>query len=332
MRRLLVRSPRGLAPLCLLLAVLVALPARANGLPELRVAVLAYGTVNWELETIERLGFDRENGFDLAVEGLGGTSAARIAFQGGAADAMVADWLWVARQRAAGKDYVFVPYSTAVGGLVVPGDSGAETLADLAGGTVAIAGGPLDKSWLILRAHAREAHGIDLAAETEAVYAAPPLLMQKALAGEFDGAVNYWHYLARMEAGGMRPLVSVAEAAETLGLDPETPLLGYVFKAGFVAENPGLVRGFALASRAAKDVLAEDDAAWEPLRPMMKPASEAEFAALRAGFRAGIPADFAVDRAGAAAFFALMRGLGGAELTGPAETLPEGIFLDPLAP
>lgn len=58
----------------------------------------------------------------------------------------VADWIWVARQRAAGKPYVFLPYSRAVGGVVVPSGSNAETLADLSGQKIGIAGGPLDKS------------------------------------------------------------------------------------------------------------------------------------------------------------------------------------------
>jgi NitT/TauT family transport system substrate-binding protein len=35
----------------------------------------------------------------------------------------VADWIWVAQQRADGKDYVAFPYSTAVGGILVGADS-----------------------------------------------------------------------------------------------------------------------------------------------------------------------------------------------------------------
>jgi NitT/TauT family transport system substrate-binding protein len=313
----------------LLAALIIAVsPARGEP-PGIRVAVLDYGTVTWELDTVRRLGLDEANGFRLEVRGMGGTSAARIAFQGGEADAMVADWLWVARQRAAGRDYVFLPYSRAVGGLMVPGDSGARALPDLAGGRIGIAGGPLDKSWLILRAHALETHGLDLEAETDQVFAAPPLVMQKAVSGAFDGAINYWHYQAKMRARGMRELVGVRAAAEALGLDPDTPLLGYVFRGGFVEERPELVAGFARASRAAKARLAEDDAAWEPLRGRMGAASEAEFEALRAGFRAGIPEAGPVDRAAAERMFALMRRLGGRALTGDAETLPDGIFLAP---
>ena len=85
----------------------------------LRIAVLKFGTVNWELETIRREKLDEKHSFTLEVLGLAGGSAAKIAFQGGSVDAMVSDWIWVARQRAAGKGYVFLPYSKAVGGVAV---------------------------------------------------------------------------------------------------------------------------------------------------------------------------------------------------------------------
>ena len=97
----------------------------------LKLAVLKFGTVNWELNTIQHNGFDTANGFTLEIIGLAGKSAAMIAFQGGEADIIVSDWIWVARQRAAGKDYVFIPYSKSVGGLVVAGDSPVRDLSDL---------------------------------------------------------------------------------------------------------------------------------------------------------------------------------------------------------
>jgi len=78
---------------------------------DLTVAALKFGTVNWELNTISHHELDAEQGFMLKVLGVAGGSAAKVAFQGGAVDAIVSDWLWVARQRAAGKDYVFIPYS-----------------------------------------------------------------------------------------------------------------------------------------------------------------------------------------------------------------------------
>ena len=311
-----------------LLAAALAVPAVAQDLPELRAATLQIGTVNWELETIGDRGLDTENGFDLVIQEYADNGATRVALAGGEADMVVADWLWVATQRAAGRDYVFIPYSTAVGGVMVSGDSAAATLQDLAGGKVGIAGGPVDKSWLILRAYAQQEYGMDLAAETEQVYGAPPLIMKTAMQGETQGAINYWHFMAKMKAAGMRELISVATAAEALGLDPDTPLLGYVVTGDFARENPEVVEGLARASRAAKDLLASDDAVWEDLRPAMNAADDAEFEALKDGWIAGIPPEGPVDEAAAARMFDLMAELGGPELVGTAETLPEGVFYD----
>ncbi len=297
--------------------------------PVLRAAVLQYGTVNWELDVIKHHSFDTENGFALEVQGVAGGSAAKVAFQGGEADVIVSDWLWVARQRAAGKDFVFIPYSRAVGALMIPGDSDAQTLADLKGQKIGIAGGPLDKSWLILQAYAEQEHGVNLAAETEQVFGAPPLIFKTALQGEVGGAINFWHFLAKMEAGGMKPLVTVDQAAEALGLDTQTPLLGYVLKGEMLRDNPELVAAMAKASRNAKDLLAKDDAEWDRLRPRMNAKTDAQFDALKAGFRAGIPADGPVDEDAAAKMLALMAKLGGEDLVGKAQDLPEGIFVQP---
>lgn len=295
--------------------------------PVLRAAVLKYGTVNWELDVIKSNGFDTANGFTLEVQGVAGSSAAQVAFQGGETDVIVSDWLWVARQRAAGRDYVFIPYSKAVGGVMVPEGSPAQTLEDLDGGKIGIAGGPLDKSWLILRAYAENAHGMDLKARTEQVFGAPPLIYKTGLSGDLAGAINFWHYMAKMQAGGMRKLIDVADAAEALGLDPETPLLGYVVKGEMLRDAPDMVQGLAAASRAAKVLLASDDAEWDRLRDRMNARGDAEFKALVAGFRAGIPAPGPVDEAAAGRMLSLMAELGGEALIGEATQLPAGVFL-----
>lgn len=306
------------------MAALAALPAGAAD--PLRLALLHYGTVAWEIEAIRAAGLDAAEGVALAVRPMAGDAAARIAFQGGEADTMVADFLWVARQRAEGRDYVLLPYSRNVGAILVPPGSPRASLGDLDGARIGIAGGPLDKNWLILRALGL-ARGIDLAAVTEPVFAAPPLLSEQAVSGGIDAILTYWHYGARLQARGFRPLVTVAEAAAALGLDPATPLLGYVFDGAFVARAGAQVAAFSRASRAAKALL-QGDAAWEGLRPLMKAADEGEFVALRDGFRAGIPAPGPVDAAAAARLFAVLRDLGGAELVGAATDLPPGLFLD----
>jgi NitT/TauT family transport system substrate-binding protein len=184
----------------------------------------------------------------------------------------------------------------------------------------------VDKSWLILRAYARQETGEDLAAVTEQVFGAPPMIYEAGLSGEVDGAINFWNFLAKMEVHGMRELISVADAASALGLDPATPLLGYVLTEELVTEKPDLAAALKRASRAAKDLLLTDDAAWDRLRPMMNAENDAEFAALRDGWRKGVPADAPVDEANAAKVFALMVELGGEELLGKVTELPEGIF------
>lgn len=292
----------------------------------LNIAVLKFGTVNWELNTITHHGFDTANGFSLQVLGMAGGSATKVAFQGGTADVMASDWLWVARQRAAGKDYVFIPYSKAVGGVVVRADSTAQTLADLVGQKIGIAGGPLDKSWLILQAYAAQEYGIDLMAQTEQVYAAPPLIFKSALSGKTDAAINFWHFMAKMEAAGMRKLVDIGDAASALGLNPETPLLGYVVMGDL---DPELIRGLQKASQSAKDLLARDDAEWDRLRLEMNAKNDTEFEALKAGFRAGIPTSQQIDEADADRMLRLMVSLGGEKLLGSATQLPTGVFLKP---
>lgn len=308
-------------------AAVLASAAAAQDLPVIRAATLETGTLNWELQTIIQNGLDEANGFHLEATGYADNPATRIALEGDAADIAVADWIWVARQRADGKDYVAIPYSTAVGSLVVRDDSDVQTLEDLKGGKIGIAGGPLDKSWLILRAYTQDQFGFDLADETEQVYGAPPLIMKAAMDGETDGAINFWHFLAKMKAGGMREVMDVATAAEALGLDPNTPLLTYYMKGDWAEENPELVAGLYHASRQAKDMLMED-AAWEGILDLVGAANDTELAALQEGYRQGIPVEGPVDTRAADAMLKVMADLGGEELVGQATTLPEGLFLE----
>lgn len=290
------------------------------------IGTLENGTVHWELLNIKQHGLDARNGFTLELLPLSGNLATQVAMLGGDVDAIVSDWLWVAQQRANGAAFTFFPYSTAVGGLVVPADSDVRSPGDLEGRKIGIAGGPVDKSWLILRAWNMQANGADLADIAEPVFGAPPIIRNATETGEVDAAINFWHFLAKMKAGGMREVMSVSQAASDLGLDPSTPLLGYVLRDDWIAAHPDLAAGFARASRAAKQVLARDDAAWEDLRPIMNAENDAEFAALRQGWRDGIPPEGPVDVGNAQKMFSVIAELGGEELTGGLTELPEGLF------
>ncbi|MFO1057277.1 MAG: ABC transporter substrate-binding protein, partial [Dongiaceae bacterium] len=194
---------RRTAPLLALLLLL--LPAAARAAETIRIGVLKYGTVNWQLDVIKAHGLDRAAGFELDLVELAGKDATTVALLAGGVDVIVTDWLWVARQRAEGDRFAFVPYSTAVGALMVPPGSPLHGLADLRGRRLGIAGGPLDKSWLLIRAMALARDGLDLDAAVDKLYGAPPLMNQEALSGRLDGVINFWSFLAELQAKGFRP-------------------------------------------------------------------------------------------------------------------------------
>src|SRR5687767_15758109 len=97
----------GLAAVVLLLA---APAAHAAELGAMKVGVLKFGTVNWELDVIKAHGLDAKEGFTLEVQPFSANDAADVALMGGAVDAIVEDWLFVSRQRADGVALTFIPY------------------------------------------------------------------------------------------------------------------------------------------------------------------------------------------------------------------------------
>ena len=174
---------------------------------KLKVGVLKFGTVNWQLDSLKTNGFDTAENLELEVVALASKNATSVALQAGDADMIVSDWIWVNRQRAAGDDFVFVPYSNALGALVLGPGNKARDVTGLKGRKIGIAGGPVDKNWLLLRAWTRKHHGFDLADSAEAVFAAPPLLNEQLRTGRLDAVLTFWPFAARLEAGGAtRPL------------------------------------------------------------------------------------------------------------------------------
>jgi NitT/TauT family transport system substrate-binding protein len=310
----------------LLGGLVMTMAAYAADLGTVRIGVLKFGTVNWELDVIKQHGLDTKEGFTLEVTEFAANDAADVALMGEAVDGIVEDWLWVSRQRAEGVPLTFIPYSSSVGALMVPADGGIDSLADLEGKRLGIAGGPLDKSWLLIQALAKE-QSVDLAEVTELVYGAPPLLTEKFRSGELDAVINYWHFAARLEAEGHERLIDVTEAQEALGVPADTPQLGYIFREAWADQHAELVQAFARASRAAKAIMQESDEEWERLRPLTRAEDNATLEALKRRYREGIVQRWGDEqRQAAGRLYEVLAELGGEELVGTSPTLADGTF------
>jgi NitT/TauT family transport system substrate-binding protein len=244
----------------------------------------------------------------------------------GEIDVIVSDWLWVSRQRSEGSDVTLVPFSTAVGAIMVKEDSPIRTVADLKSKKIGVTGGPLDKSWLLIQAMARRDHDLDLPSVNDIAFGAPPLMSEKAIQGELDAVLNFWHFCARLEAGGFRRLIGAEEAAAALGASGPVSALGYVFHDAWAKENAAAIDGFIKASAAAKELLAKSDEEWLRLAPLMR-AEGKELESLRNHYREGIPTrPAAEDEADAALLYRVLAELGGTKLVGDAPEMAPGTF------
>jgi NitT/TauT family transport system substrate-binding protein len=308
--------------LCVVLGVA---PTLAN--ETLRIGLQTTGTFAWQLDVIRR--HDLAAGLDLQVSEYASPDAGKLALNSGSVDLAVVDWLWAARARALGAKLLFYPYSSAVGSIMVRGDSPLQTLGDLKGKVLAVAGGPLDKSWLIVQAAAIR-QGVDLKREATIAYGAPPLIFQKLLQGEAEASLNFWNFCARLEATGYRRLLDVRDAQAALGLSEPVAMVGYAFTEEFAERHKSTIDRFIAAAQAADEIMLRSDAEWEALRPLMKAEDEWTFKAYRDRTREGIPRrPVAAEEADARALFKALASIGGPELVGPSQGLDSGLYYRP---
>lgn len=312
-------------------AILALRPVAVFAAAKIRIGVLKFGTVSWELDTLKQHKLDEANRIDLEIVYFAGEDATNVAMLAGAIDMIVTDWLWVSRQRSEGGDLTMAPYSTAVGAIMVKEESPIRTIADLNDKKIGVAGGPLDKSWLLIEALARRDHGIDLPSTSDVVFGAPPLISEKAMQGELDAVLNFWHFCARLEANGFRRLIGADDAAKALGVSGAVSALGYVFHEQWANENPDSARGFVKASKQAKDLLARSDDEWLRLAPLIR-AEGRELEKLRDRYRQGIPRrPVSEEAADAGRLYHVLAAIGGEKLVGRAPEMAPGTFWPELA-
>ena len=285
--------------------------------------------MSWQLDVIAKHELDGKEGIRVEPLELAATPAAQLALQAGRVDLIVSDWLWVARQRAEGGDLTFIPFSKAIGALIVPAASPLHDVAGLAGQRLGVAGSAIDKSWLVLRLYARSQLGLDLDRVVDKSFGAPPLLSQELIAGRLDAVLTYWPFAAKLEAGGMRRVLSVGDALAALGITRDLPLTGYVVSWRWAMENQAALDGFVAASRAADAILGASDTEWERIAPLTGAADTAELIKLRDAYRDGIPHRWgAAEREAASRLYKLLAEIGGTTLVASGSDLAKGTFLD----
>jgi NitT/TauT family transport system substrate-binding protein len=313
--------------MCLVATMLLARNALAAD--TIRVVAQKTGTFAWELNVARAHGLDQKAELTIDTLELASPEAGKIALRGGSADVVVSDWTWVSRERGLGAPLAFYPYSTALGAIMISPTSSIRNLADLRGKTLAVAGGPIDKSWLLVRSALMQ-EGLNLQSDAKIVYGAPTLLAEKTAAGEFEATLNYWNICVGLEARGLRRLAEVADLLPKLGIEGRPAMIGYVFDEQWAAQHRDALTRFLDVSRKAKEILATSDAEWERIAPLVGTNDPATLKLYREHYREGIPRrPVAQDEADARALYGVLAELGGSALVGPAKELAPGTFYQP---
>jgi NitT/TauT family transport system substrate-binding protein len=311
-------------------AICIALAATGAGAADrIRVAVQRTGTLAWELDVIKSHALDRKADLTIETLELASTEAGKIALKAGSADLMLSDWLWVARERSLGDQLVFYPSSSTLGAVMAPANSSLRKVTDLKGRKLAVAGGPLDKSWLLLQALARRS-ALDLRREAAIVYGAPALLSQKHLQGESDAVLTFWNFCADLESRGQRRAIEVEEVMKELGASAPVAIVGYTFDSTWAAKNKSTIDRFLDVVHQAKEILATTEAEWEKLGPRIGVKDANSLAIYRQRYAQGLwHRPLAEEEADAQRLYRVLAEIGGPELVGPASELDRGTFYRP---
>lgn len=272
----------------ILLLSIISLQAQEN----LRIGVLAFGTVNWELDVLKHHNLDKKYGFNLDVVELASKNAQLVSLQSKDVNMIVNDWIWVNTQKAKGKNFSFYPYSKATGTLLVNENSNINTLLDLKGKHLGIAGGVYDKTWLLFRAYSKSKYDIDLKDIVNPLFASAPILYKKMQDDSLQAAINFWHFNAKLESKNIKALIEISEILKELDIQKDVSFVGWTFDTKFANENKDLINAFLKASKESKEILKNSDEEWNRIKEQMSVKNDKEFEALKNGYKKGIIEEF----------------------------------------
>jgi NitT/TauT family transport system substrate-binding protein len=306
-------------------AAFCALPSAASAAQQLRLALQKTGTANWEIRVAQAFGLDKEADLELQINELATPETSKIALLGGNTDLIISDWLWVARERANGAQVTFYPYSSGIGALMSKNASINE-ISDLKGKKIGIAGGPLDKSWLLLKAYALKI-GIDLETVATIIYAAPPLIAEKALQGEIDAVLDYWNFTIDLEAQGFKRVIDLIDIEKELGAKDKVIITGYVFNEDYAAKNQIALQNFFKMTKKARELIEKDDRAWSIVTKYIKNNTPTSLDLYRKKFIESSPKkSITEEQADVAKIYSILAEIGGEKLVGSTKTLDMNVF------
>lgn len=305
---------------------LLSIDGFASDKPPIRIGVQASGTLAWELSLLQSEDQAKYLDFQIETHPIANSEAGKIALQSGAVDMIVSDWIWVSRLRSDGADFAFYPYSTTSAALMVAQSSPIHTIKDLKGKRLGIAGGELDKNWLLLQALAQQEQ-LDLNASVEKVFGAPPLINEQLKQDRVDAALNYWHFGAKLESQGYRQIIDGRGIIKALGLEENVPALGYVFKQSWATTHKAALDNFFQAGKKVKNLLCTSESDWKKVLPLTQADDQATQNKLRQRYCEGNVIDWgAPEQQAAERIYSLLRKISNNQLTGKSEHLQPGTF------
>ena len=293
----------------------------------LKIAVLKYGSVNWEYNVIKHHQLDKKNNVKINKIEMTNKDASAVAFLSKSVDIFVTDWIWVSKQRNKGNLVSFLPYSSSAGGLMVKKSDQINSFLDLKNKKIGVAGGSLDKSWLFLRAYAIKKYEKDPLTFFKTSFAAPPLINGLLRNSQLDAGYNYWNYTARLQALGYVELLSLKDILPYIGIEGELPLIGYVFRDDFVKKNEIVLKGFINASNEARQILKTSNEEWQRISEMTGANNQLMLEKIRDGFRKGIPSDnHQLMKKNIQSAYDILSRIGGEDLVGSSSSLSPGTY------